>query len=299
MSLNDVIAASKKFGVLIEQVHEAVEYLKLFGYLAQSFNDIPGAIYKFQELHQLTKDGLLGPQTLKQMRAPRCGCPDFVDETNVKHREYQQLIEFVRTKWNKRQLSFYIVENLPGTTREEQNALTQQAFDAWTNICGLERVQVANSSSAADMLFGVGKGRRFNFDGPGGTLAWAYLPQGDNRQLQCLCDLSEQWAFDSSQRGIQYLIVIMHEIGHLLGLTHSEVMSALMAPTYNARIWQPQANDDVQRIVNLYGPAEIAPVDPVQPDQPTDGVRMFIPGDPSQIKIDGYRLFKDPSLKWN
>jgi len=283
--------------VVVEQVHEAIEYLKHFGYLAQSFGDIPGAVYKFQEAFHLSKDGLIGPQTLKQMMAPRCGCPDYVDETDGRHREYRQMIEFVRTKWTKQQLTFCVVESLPGVKNSEQTALTQQAFDAWTDVCGLPAVRAVDQSSA-DMVFGVGKGRRYNFDGPGGTLAWAYLPQGDNRQLQCRCDLSEQWAFGSSQRGIQYLIVIMHEIGHLLGLEHSQVMSALMAPTYNARVWQPQQDDDVSRIVDLYGPAESRPADPEQPDQP-EGVKLFLPGDPSQIKIDGYRLFKDPSLKWN
>ena len=71
------------------------------------------------------------------------------------------------------------------------------------------------------------------FDGPGGTLAHAYFPQfGGDAHF----DESEYWTINSF-RGTNLLQTAAHEFGHSLGLSHSDVSAALMAPFYKG--WDP------------------------------------------------------------
>ena len=55
-------------------------------------------------------------------------------------------------------------------------------------------------------------------------------------------------------QGTNLLQTLTHELGHSLGLSHSDVNSAVMAPFY--RGWQPNFkldDDDIQAIQALYG----------------------------------------------
>ncbi|KAL0106206.1 hypothetical protein PUN28_016126 [Cardiocondyla obscurior] len=88
------------------------------------------------------------------------------------------------------------------------------------------------------------------FDGPGGTLAHAYFPvYGGDAHF----DDSERWTI-KTYRGTNLFQVAAHEFGHSLGLSHSDVKSALMAPFY--RGYDPHFildQDDVSAIQALYG----------------------------------------------
>lgn len=66
-------------------------------------------------------------------------------------------------------------------------------------------------------------------------------------------DASENWSINS-YRGTNLFQVAAHEFGHSLGLSHSDVRQALMAPFY--RGYDPIFNldtDDIQGIQALYG----------------------------------------------
>ena len=83
------------------------------------------------------------------------------------------------------------------------------------------------------------------FDGPGGTLAHAYFPQyGGDAHF----DDQEYWTINEF-RGTNLLQTAAHEFGHSLGLSHSDVRSALMAPFYRGWVPNLQLNkDDIDAI---------------------------------------------------
>lgn len=88
------------------------------------------------------------------------------------------------------------------------------------------------------------------FDGVGGTLAHAFFPVfGGDAHF----DDAELWTIGSS-RGTNLFQVAAHEFGHSLGLSHSDVRTALMAPFYRGfeRVFKLDS-DDVLAIQALYG----------------------------------------------
>ena len=138
--------------------------------------------------------------------------------------------------------------------KEVWDSLILDAFDSWSNVADLHFTQI-DSKADANILIDIGSGPSHNFDGPQGTLAWAYLPprQDYTGQLLMKFDTEEIWSDKENVRGTLLKNVAAHEIGHILGLGHSEINTALMAPYYNKDVFEPQQNDDIIRIQNIYG----------------------------------------------
>ena len=91
------------------------------------------------------------------------------------------------------------------------------------------------------------------FDGEGGTLAHAFFPvYGGDVHF----DDDEDWTVDTP-RGTSLLMTASHELGHSLGLSHSDVRSALMAPFYRGFEENISLDpDDIAGIQALYGDGE-------------------------------------------
>merc|ERR1719342_502611 len=76
-------------------------------------------------------------------------------------------------------------------------------------------------------------------------------------------DDSEAWT-ENSHKGTNFLQTLTHEIGHSLGLSHSRVSAAVMAPFY--RGWDPAFklhSDDIRGIQSLYGKPAVTTSPPI------------------------------------
>ncbi|XP_047309433.1 metalloendoproteinase 5-MMP-like [Impatiens glandulifera] len=237
-SLNDEIISSKfvndflgsKKGDEVKGLVQIKQYLIKYGYLNPSINvdefevldhSVEEAIKKFQLFYHLDVSGALDEKTLSLMSKPRCGCPDLVNGTMVKHgmKMVQDQLKgsyyVTDTKWPKLNLSWAIK---PGTRGDAYKPINW-AIRRWTP-----------------------------FDGPGRILAHAGMPPDGGVHF----DADEKWVIGVVPTGVDMETVALHELGHALGLGHSAVKEAIMWPYIGHGEVKRLHVDDIAGIKALY-----------------------------------------------
>jgi len=280
-------------GLRREEMAATISYLTFFGYLGYALvsqvtkEDIELAVKVFQKWFGLKRDGVVGPKTMRAIMQPRCGLPDRLDSTNPDHQDAIRMAEAAKAQkkmWKKKGLKWYVKSYIKGVSRSAQNHIFHACWEAWDKACGLE-ISRSPRARSADLIIDTGEGKRSFFDGPGGTLAWAYMPGEDNtQQLTMKFDLGETWVESANKRGVLLFNVACHEFGHMLGLSHIEKEGALMSPWYNPLVATPQWDDTVA-IQRLYGKDN-----PVRMMLERSECRQSFRVTCSDLKVDGYEL---------
>jgi hypothetical protein len=141
------------------------KFLINYGYLAPENAGNPtmvsDAIAGAQESYGLPQTGNADEMTAKVIeRTPRCGMSDAPQHTIGK------------PHWGLKSIAWCMTQYPAGVglTRQAVDGAIGQAFSQWSAVCGLTFKQVL-SEQQANIVIGVGRGRRADFDGPSGTLA--------------------------------------------------------------------------------------------------------------------------------
>ncbi len=265
----------------LKDVKFVLKYLKKYGYITDNstLEEISKSIIEFQGFFGLKQDGIVGPKTLNAMSERRCGVSDVLRELEA------------RGKWNKTDLTYTIIKHLDEFSRNEFKDIMDAAFGAWSKYAKIKFTYTDLAS--ANVVVSTSKGQAIGFDGPSGVLAWANLPSGNDSQLKLMFDEDETWLqrVPNAGRGIYCLNVATHEVGHICGLEHSQVKSALMAPYYSPEVVSPQQNDDIPRIQNLYGKNSDTPSPSPPSPSPTTEIKLTVKSI-EKVEIPGYRIIK-------
>ncbi|CAL4067849.1 unnamed protein product [Meganyctiphanes norvegica] len=247
---------------LISGTTSALLYLSKYGYLDPSATNpksgallsedaVRNSIREFQAFANLNQTGDLDDETIKMMNTPRCGVKDKVGYGSVARRKRYAL---QGSRWKVRHLTYQITQypraSLDKTAVDRD---ISQAFKVWEEVTDLTFSPATSSSAKVHIEIRFEKGEHGDgdpFDGIGGTLAHAYFPiYGGDAHF----DDSEKWTIDS-YRGTNLFQVAAHELGHSLGLSHSDERNALMAAFYRGYIPSFSLHkDDIQAIQALYG----------------------------------------------
>lgn len=213
------------------------------------------SVEAYQKFFGLLATGLLDPVTVASFEQARCSVRDDL------------LMEEARRE--KIDLTYCIESYVDGIEQVAQEAVVADAFASWARVSRPTFKRVANPAQA-DLLITAG-----HIDGPGGgVLGWAEV---GGRLTKF--EKNQNWTV------ALYRAMVTHEFGHLLGLTHSQMRTALMYAMANPQIWTPQEQDDIPRIVTYYGPPTGAPVPgmpptpgtpPIPPLSPTGGIMREI-----------------------
>lgn len=157
-----------------------------------------------------------------------------------------------------------------GSSTVEEEAMIDSCLNLWASVCGFHNLgKVADGGAAGgastadnghlgDIRFGAGGGFHPN------VLAHAFRPstaddEGSfwNIGGDVHMDSSRTWVDDGSDTtgdgDFDLYTVLLHEIGHALGLGHSDVAGSVMEPVYAGGRRTLHA-DDIAGIQAIYGP---------------------------------------------
>ena len=222
------------------------DYLERYGYIEEvdplgidtrSTDDVEDAIKQFQEYAGLPQTGILDDETKEAMGRSRCGNKDKLIALRS------------NDKWRKNDIS-YRLKNYPSNSRlkkEEVDDAVKNAFAMWQKVSSLRFKN--NKFGNADIEISFEPVRHGDDDFLPGELAHAFFP-GDGGDMH-IAD-SEFWTMNE-YNGKNLLGIVVHELGHSLGLDHSKATGAVMAPIY--RGWDPflqLAQDDIDNVLLRY-----------------------------------------------
>lgn len=159
------------------------------------------------------------------------------------------------SKWASPNVTLSQSVRLHGLTPDEVAGVFADACGAWNRVCGIKLAVVSPAGSMANIISKAGR-----IDGSSGTLAYSYLPgtpSPPTDQLSQMYDDAEGW----TKRWL--LEVVIHEIGHAIGLSHSPDRAAIMYPyAHGGNVTAPQSWDITEARARYGAPVPTPPTVP-------------------------------------
>uniref|UniRef100_T1HU38 ZnMc domain-containing protein n=1 Tax=Rhodnius prolixus TaxID=13249 RepID=T1HU38_RHOPR len=248
-----------------------------------SDNEVKNAVIILQEKYHLPIDGMENSQTLDVINARRCGVVDNF---------MPFMVDSSTTKWSNNTLTWYIYP-------PQYSQVAERAFSVWSKHANLYFIRSVNSPNIS-IAFVRGKHLCITskttycyaaFDDKGGVLAHAEYPSTDKETAEIHFNQASKWHFDltisaTGNDASSLFWVLVHEIGHTLGLRHSNDRKSVLYPYYGFPNVSTFAEldlyqEEIHAIQFLYG----KPLPPSPPPPPsTTTKRPSSPPSPPPIQ---------------
>jgi peptidoglycan hydrolase-like protein with peptidoglycan-binding domain len=218
------------------------------------------ALKYFQKCYKLSDSGEADEATMTLLEQPRCGVPDIGPNPETSSGPAPFVLR--GCKYPNNHLTYAFRNSTPDLTESRQRAIVREAFAAWAAVTPLRFTEVG-ATDGPDFPIASERnshGDGSSFDGAGRVLAHAFYPPpcGGPFSGALHFDEGESWSDNAAPGRIRLLNVAIHEIGHLLGLDHSDTRDAIMFAFYADDV-DSLRPDDVEGIQALYGAGAAGP----------------------------------------
>jgi Matrixin len=162
-------------------------------------------------------------------------------------------------KWDHRFVKYYFQNVTPDLSLTVAKERIRSAFNLWQNAARIYFIEVCSAADADIVIFfasGV-HGDAFPFDGPNLVLAHAFFPPPNSGALAGDIHFDEAETWTNLTRSdpfqpVDLFTIALHEIGHSIGLNHTNVGGAIMEAFYTGTRSQ-LASDDIDGAKSIYG----------------------------------------------
>lgn len=233
------------------------EFLVRFGYLKADvvrsgvLDEVTStALIRYQSLHGLDLTGIFDEATREMMLRPRCGVPDLDADTGVAFK--------TTCAWGKDTLTYAFDAGTSDIAGNDEFQAVRRAFATWSAAVQIAFREVRTSDSP-DIQISWTVADCPDSNMTGSVIAHADYPPGcgfygNNLPRPIHFDNQETtWCIGTVASQLDVETVALHEIGHILGLDHSDVGGAVMFKSVSANTTnRVLAPDDIEGIRKLY-----------------------------------------------
>lgn len=269
IDFQDTIKANQKDAVVLK----VQNYLLDYGYMKADFtpallDDLTqNALRAFQRRRRIATTGEIDLVTALEIEAPRCGAADFhldILEAPAGFAVFRTGCSFAGETELKYAFSNYDAGAFLDAALIEGEV--KKAFRTWKGQIGIDFKKIDATADATLVLGwfrevhdigGTVCTKRFN--GREGDVGHSFPKKGcaalDKLASQCHFDADERWRTFATANDIDLQTVALHEIGHLLGLPHSDNENAVMYEVYpreGRRELHPSDETEIRRLYHIH-----------------------------------------------